>query len=196
MNRKRLLGATWILGLAGMSGFVVLAQHNHEDPPVDVRNIEMPGPAHLLVMTPFVLPELQSELGLSAAQVAQLQNLKRQMLTEGRILSSQIAAKRKELDTLLGPGTSKGELVKRLFEHIGELKGERLFTGYQTAIKMKAVLTDAQRSRLAALKPEIFQQATTSGLSMNNRMDMMQFLGEDFMLSQSMVGLPAPADKR
>src|SRR5258705_6617151 len=124
----------------------------------------MQGPAHLMVMTPFVLPELQSELGLSAAQVTQLQNLKQQMLARGKTLSIQMAAKRKELDTLLAPGTSKGDLVKKLFEQIGSLKGDQLYAGYQTAIKMKGALTDVQRSKLAAMKPKALHQAMTSGM--------------------------------
>ena len=132
--------------LLGVTGLVALAQYNHEDPPGYFPKTGMQGPSHLIVMTPFVLPELQSELGLSAAQVTQLQNLKQQMLSRGKTLSNQIAAKRKELDTLLAPGTSKGDLVKKLFEQIGSLKGEQLFTGCQTAIKMRAALTDLQRS--------------------------------------------------
>jgi len=191
MDRLRFLRATLFLTLLGLTGLITLAQYNHEDPPGYFTKTGMQGPAHLLVMTPFVLPELQSELGLSAAQVAQLQNLKQQMLNRGKTISGQIAAKRKELDTLLAPGTSKGDLVRKLFEQIGSLKGEQLFTGYQTAIKMKAALTDVQRTKLAAMKPHEFHQAMTSGMSMNDRMEMMQFMGEDVM-SQDMVGTPGP----
>ena len=192
MDRLRFLGATLFLTLLGVTGLVALAQYNHEDPPGYFPKMGMQGPAHLMVMTPFVLPELQSELRLSAAQVTQLQNLKQQMLARGKTLSNQIAAKRKELDTLLAPGTSKGELVKRLFEQIGSLKGEQLFTGYQTAIKMKAALTDAQRAKLATMKPQEFHQAMTSGMSMNDRMEMMQFMGEEVMLGQEIMGTPGP----
>ena len=109
----------------------------------------------------------------------------------GSLSPHQIAAKRKELDTLLAPGTSKGDLVKKLFEQIGSLKGEQLFTGYQTAIKMKAALTDLQRAKLAAMKPQEFHQAMTSGMSINDRMEMRQFMGED-VISQDMVGTPGP----
>ena len=186
MDRPRALFVTVFLGLAGFGGLVALGQQNLEDPSGHVPSAAMQGPAHLMVMTPFVLPELQSELGLSAAQVTQLQNLKQQMLIRGKTLSGQIAAKRKELDTLLAPGTSKGDLVKKLFEQIGSLKGDRLFTGYQTAIKMKAALTDAQRNKLAAMKPKALQQA----LSMNDKMEMMQFMGEDVMMSEAMAGTP------
>src|SRR6202163_315448 len=191
MDRLRFLGATFLLTLLGLTGLLALAQYNHEDPPGYFPKTGMQGPAHLMVMTPFVLPELQSELGLSAAQVTQLQNLKQQMLARGKTLSNQIAAKRKELDTLLAPGTSKGDLVKKLFEQIGSLKGEQLFTGYQTAIKMKAALTDAQRDKLAAMNPKALHQAMTSGMPMNDRMEMMQFMGED-VISQDMVGTPGP----
>jgi len=173
-----------------LSGFAALAQHNHEDAPAYFAKTELQGPAHLMVMTSFVLPELQSELGLSAAQVTQLQSLKNEMLTKAKTLSGQIAARRKELDTLLAPGTSKGDLVRKLFEQIGSLKGEQMFTGYQTAIKMKAALTDAQRAKFAAMKPQEFQQAMTSLVSVSDRMEMMQFMGEDVM-TEGMAGTPA-----
>src|ERR1700680_4162058 len=167
MERLRFVGATLFMTLLGVTGLVALAQYNHEDPPGYFPKTGMQGPAHLMVMTPFVLPELQSELGLSAAQVTQLQNLKQQMLIRGKTLSGQIAAKRKELDTLLAPGTSKGDLVKKLFEQIGSLQGDRLFTGYQPANKMKAALTEAQRNKLPAMKIKALHQAMTSGMSMN-----------------------------
>jgi hypothetical protein len=191
MDRLRFVLATVFLGLAGLGGLVVRGQQNLEDPPGHVPSGGIQAPTHLLVMTPFVLPELQSELGLSAAQVTQLQNLKQQMLIRGKTLSNQIAAKRKELDTLLAPGTSKGDLVKKLFEQIGSLKGDQLFAGYQTAIKMKAALTEAQRNKLAAMKPKALHQAMTSGMSMNDRMEMMQFMGEEVMMSEGMAGTPA-----
>jgi hypothetical protein len=78
-----------------------------------------------------------------------------------------------------------------LFEQIGSLKGDQLFAGYQTAIKMKAALTDAQRNKLAAMKPKALHQAMTSGMSMNDRMEMMQFMGEEVMMSEGMAGTPA-----
>jgi hypothetical protein len=192
MDGLRFLGATLFVTLLGVTGLVALAQYNHEDPPGYFPKTGMQGPAHLMVMTPFVLPELQSELGLSAAQVTQLQNLKQQMLTRGKTLSNQIAAKRKELDTLLAPRTSKGDLVRKLFEQIGSLKGDQLYAGYQTATKMKAALTDAQRSKLAAMKPQEFHHAMTSGMSGNDRMEMMQFMGEDVMMSEGIAATPGP----
>jgi hypothetical protein len=191
MNRSGFLGATLFLGFAELSGFAALAQQNHEDPPAYFAKTELQGPAHVMVMTSFVLPELQSELGLSAAQVSQLQSLKNDMLIKAKSLSSQIAAKRKELNTLLAPGTSKGDLVRKLFEQIGSLKGEQLFTGYQTAIKMKAALTDVQRAKFAAMKPQQFHQAMTSLVSMSDRREMMRFMGEDAIVTEGMAGTPA-----
>ena len=142
----------------------------------------MAGPMHQTVMTPFLLPELQSELGLSAQQVTQLRQLKQEMLTKGKDFSSQIAAKRKELDALLAPGTSKGEQVKKLFEQIANLRAQQLFTGYETTTKMKAALTDAQRTKLAAMKPNEFHQAMMSRMTMNDMMEMMQFMGGGGMM--------------
>jgi len=198
MNKLRFLCGTTFLGLAGLGGVTVLAQHNHEDPaaagmpragmPMMNMGMEMmQGPTHQMVMTPFVLPELQTNLGLSAQQVTQLRELKQQMLTKNKAFSSQIAAKRKELDTLLAAGTSKDEVVKKRFEEIGSLKGEQLFTGYEATLKMKAALTDEQRTKLTAMKPREFHEAMMSHLTMNDMMEMMQFTDGGMMMGGMMT---------
>lgn len=150
----------------------------------------MGGAMHQVVMTPFLLPELQSELGLTAQQAAQLQQLKQEMLARGKELSSQIAAKRKELDALLAPGTSKGEQVKRLFEQMARLRALQFYTGYETATKMKAALTDAQRSKLAAMKPGEFHQAAMAHTTLNDLSQMMEFVGGGMMMGQGMMDMP------
>ena len=161
-----------LLGVITLGWVAAQGQQHHPDPAAT----GLPT-AHQLVVTSFVLPELQPELGLSMQQVAQLRQLKREMLTRGKDLSDQIAAKRKELDGLVGPGTSKGELVKRLFEQIGKLRGQQLYTGYETAIKMRADLTDAQRSKLASMKTRDIRKAMASRMTVSDMMEMMQFMG-------------------
>jgi len=149
----------------------------------------MAGPMHQAVMTPFVLPELQPELGLSAQQVTQLRQLKQEMLAKGKDFSSQITAKQKELDALLTPGTSKGEHVKKLLEQIATLRADQMYTGYETGTRMKILLTDAQRTKLAAMKPHEFHQAMMSRMTMNDMMQMMQFMGgEGMMIGRMMMG--------
>ncbi len=199
MNKLRFFCGTAFLGLAGLGGVAALAQHNHEDPaaagmpkaggPTMNMGMEMmQGPSHRLVMTPFVLPELQTNLSLSTQQVTQLRELKQQMLNQSQTSSSQIAAKHKELDALLASGTSQGEVVKKLFKEIGSLRGEQQFTGYETALQMKAALTDEQRTKFAAMKPREFHQAMMSHLTMNDMMEMMQFM-DTGMMGRNMGGM-------
>jgi hypothetical protein len=156
------LAALW-----GILGWGLVALHAQPHPEDRAGG----GAIHQIMLTPFVLPALQSQLGLSAQQVTQLGQLKQEMLVKGKEISGQIAAKRRELEGLLEVGTSKGELVKRLFQEIGSLRGEQQFTAYETALKMKAELTDAQRSKLAGMK--------LNELTMNDRMEMMPFTGGD-----------------
>ena len=168
------------LGIFGLGLLAAQGQQHHEDP--------ADGAAmHQTMMTPFVLPALQSELGLSAQQVTQLRQLKQEMLGKGKELSGQIAAKRKELEGLLAAGTSKGELVKRLYEEIGSLRGQQQYVGYETALKMKAELTDAQRSKLAGMKPSELHQAMMSRMTMNDMMEMMPFMGSDGIMGGMMM---------
>jgi hypothetical protein len=168
------------LGIFGWGVLTVQAQQHHEDP--------AEGSAmHQTMMTPFVLPALQTELGLSAQQVAQLRQLKQEMLGKAKEISGQISAKRKELEGLLAAGTSKGDLVKRLYTEIGSLRGQQQYVAYEAALKMKAELTDAQRAKLAGMKPHELHQAMMSRMSMNDMMEMMPFMGGDGMMGGMMM---------
>lgn len=191
MNRLRLVCGTAFLGVVGVGWMAAQApQHHGDSASAGMKMGMMPGAMHLTVMTPFLLPELQSELGLSAQQVTQLRQMKQEMLTKAKDISSKTAAKRKELDALVAPGTSKGEQVKRLLEQIANLKAEQLYTGYATATKMKAALTDEQRAKFAAMKPHDFHQAMMSRMTMNDRMEMMPFMDGEEMMGGEMMGMP------
>lgn len=168
------------LGIFGLGVLAAQAQQHHEDPADG-------GALHQTMMTPFVLPALQTELGLSAQQIAQLRQRKQEMLGKANDISGQIAAKRKELEGLLASGTSKGELVKRLYEEIGTLRGQQQYVGYETALKMKAELTDAQRAKLAGMKPNELHQAMMSRMTMSDMMEMMPFMGGDGMMGGMMM---------
>lgn len=194
MNKLRLVCGTAFLGIAGVGWMAAQAPHNHEDPAgagmgAGMKMGMMPGAMHLTVMTPFLLPELQTELGLSAQQVTQLRQLKQEMLTKAKDLSGKIAAKRKELDALVAPGTSKGEQVKKLLEQIANLKAEQLYTGYATTTKMKAALTEEQRTKFAAMKPQEFHEAMMSRMTMQDKMEMMPFMDGEEMMSMPGHGM-------
>jgi len=178
MNKIRLVGLAAFLGVFGLAQ----AQHQHEDTADG-------GAMHQMMMTPFVLPALQSELGLSAQQVTRLGQLKQELLTKGKETSAQIAAKRKELDGLLAAGSSKAGLVKRLYEEIGTLRGQLQYAAYETSLKMKAELTDGQRNKLAGMKPHELHQATMSRMTMSDMMEMMPFMGGEGMMGGMMGGM-------
>jgi len=188
MKNLRLVCGVVFLGVLGAGWIVAQAQQHHEDPAATVMEMGMmQGATHQAMMTPFLLPELQTDLGLSTQQVTLLRQMKQEMLSKGKDLSEQIAAKRKELDGLLGPGTSKGELVKKLFEEMGSLHGQQMYASYETANKMKAVLTEAQRGKLAGMKPGELHQTMMSHMSMNDKMEMMQFMDGDGMMMNGMM---------
>lgn len=178
------------LSVMGLGSMIAQPQQHHEDPAISGMEMGMMrGAFRQTVMTPFLLPELQSELGLSTQQVTQLRQLKQEMLFKGKEFSGQIAAKRKELDALLGPGTSKGDLVKKLLEEIANLKAQQLYTGYETSTKMRAVLTDGQRTKMAGMKPNEFHQAMMSRMTMGDMMEMMPFLGSGMPDGMMMSGM-------
>src|SRR5665213_738724 len=188
MKNLRLVCGAAFFGVLGAGWIVAQAPQHHEDrAAAEMEAGMMQGATHQAMMTPFLLPELQAELGLSTQQVTLLGQLKQEMLSKGKDLSGQIEAKHKELDALVGPGTSKGELVKKLFEEMGSLRGQQMYASYETANKMKAVLTEAQRSKLAGMKPSELHQTMMSRMSMNEKMEMMQFMGGDEMMMNGMT---------
>jgi len=132
MTRSRFVCGAAFVGLMGLGWVAVEAQQHHEDAAAPGMKMGMMGgAAHHPAMTPFVLPALQSELGLSAQQVTQLRQVKQDMLSKGKNSPARARPKRKELDGLLAAGTSKGELVKRLYEEIGSLRGQQQYTAYE-----------------------------------------------------------------
>jgi len=116
----------------------------------------------------FILPELQQELGLTAEQVGQLKQTKADLEVAGAGFSRKIAAKETELDRLFAPDTSKGQQVKALLEQIAELRAQQHYAIYTAARKMKAALTDEQRTRLEAMKPEELRHAAMAHLTMED----------------------------
>jgi hypothetical protein len=199
MNQGRFLWGATLVTAAGIALGSPQTPQRHEEAPggsmpmhmagPDMGMGIMAGPLHQVVMTSFLLPELQADLGLSPQQVTQLRQMKQEMLAKGKEISGQIAAKDKELDALLIPGTSKGEHVKKLLEQIAELRAQRLYLGYETAGQMKIALTEAQRAKLAAIKTGELHRAMMSRMTMSDMMQMMQFMGgEGMMISRMVMG--------
>ncbi len=164
MNRSRLLFAAALAGAMTLSFSAALAQHNHEEhtggaaqtpqaqqpsaqtkgggPPADRMMMGMMNdPVHQSAMTAFALPEMQTELGLSAQQVTDLRKLKQDLITKTKDMPSE--AKNKELDA--------------------------------TFTQMKAVLTEPQRTKLAAMKPMEIHEVAMSKVPMSEHMVMAGF---------------------
>jgi hypothetical protein len=116
----------------------------------------------------FVMPEMQAELGLTPDQAGQLKQQKTELLTKGEDFSRRIAAKERELDALFSPDTSKGQQVKALLEQIADLRAQQHYAIYTAARKMKAALTEEQRTRLDALKPEELRHAAMKHLTLED----------------------------
>jgi len=152
-------------------------------------------PVRASVFTAFALPDMQTELGFSAQQVTQLRQLKQGMLTSGQEVSRQIAAKRKDLEGAIGAGGSRNAEVKQLLEQMATLRAQLQFAAFETAGKMKAVLTDQQRTKLAAMKPAELHQAIMSHMTMRDMGEMMRFMGADgAMMRRGMMGMMGMMD--
>jgi Spy/CpxP family protein refolding chaperone len=169
-----------IFFLTGLMAFVgpakVMAADEHADMAAMMES-HMNNPVHREVMAIYGLPEMQSQLGLSAQQVADLQRLKKQLLTKSDDLSAQIASRRKELDTLLATDNAKPATVKSLFEKIASQHAELHYAGFETANKMKAVLTSEQRTKFDAMKPMEVHHVVMSSAKMADVEQTLQRLG-------------------
>ena len=188
MKRGRLILASALLGLAGTYAIAQGPQGQRGAPGMGMM-AAMRDPLDQATMTAFLLPELQSELNLSAPQVAQLKQLKQELLTKGKEISSQISAKQKELDALLALTTTKASEVKKLLEEIANLRAQQEYAGYEASSKMKAVINEQQRTRLTALKPAEIYQAMMSHMTIGDMTQMMQLMGVDGMMPGRMMGM-------
>jgi hypothetical protein len=177
---------------------VVLADHHpgmgtlrNEGPPHDIAECEVGttgmrafAALHGALRRPlvrnlfdtFLLPQMQVDLGLSADQMLQLQQVREELLVKGDSFTRQIAAKQKELDALLAPDTSKGQQVKSLLGQIADLEAQEQYAVYGAARKTKAVLREDQRNRLESMKPEELNRAVMERLTLGDLTQAMQFL--------------------
>jgi len=162
---REMMGRKMGMANSGQNGEVFAALHRAMQRPI-ARNL----------FGAFLLPEMQTELGLSSDQTAQLIRAKQELLAKGDGLAGQIAAKEAELDALFAPDTSKGQQVKTLLEQIAELRAQEHYAIYTAARKMKGMLTDDQRTRLEAMNAEDLHRAAMSHLTLGDLARAMQFL--------------------
>jgi hypothetical protein len=130
---------------------------------------------HMLMMSAYVLPNLKTELNLSAEQTANLERMKQELKSTNTDLSTKIAAKQKELDVALA--TEKGP-TREQFQEVAALKADIQFNFVEAASKMRAMLNDTQRTKFSAMTPMDLHRAMMSSGNMQDRREMMQAMGE------------------
>ena len=149
----------------------------------------MNSPLHRQMVSVFVLPEMQSELGLTGQQTADLRRLKGDLLAKSKDIAGQIAVRRRELDTLLSADTSRTRTVKALFDKIAELHAQLQYAGFDTSVKMKALLSDAQRTKFNAMKPAELHQLAMSRANMADMQQAMQLMGAQADMGMGGMGM-------
>jgi len=134
------------------------------------------NPLSRSIATVYVLPDLHSQLGLSPSQVAQLSRLKETFLANERKDGDQIVAKREALDKLIGTGKATQEQVTTDVTEIANLEAHQQIAGYETALKMKTLLTPEQRTKLAAIQPAELWNTMASNLTVRDMWQMMRYM--------------------
>lgn len=118
----------------------------------------VPGPAHLL--------ELADQIGLDAAQVAQISALKQDMSERAKPLGEKLVGLEAELDRQFAHGTITDERLRALLADIGatyaELRYAHLVTHLQTPPLLTAAQIDAY-SRLRGYGPAAAPPAPEAG---------------------------------
>jgi len=149
----------------------------------------MNSPLHRQMVSVFVLPEMQSELGLSVQQTAGLRRLKNDLLAKSKDIAAQIGVRRRELDTLLSGDTSRTRTVKALFDKIAELHAQLQYAGFDTSVRMKALLNDAQKVKFNAMKPADLHRVMMSSGNMADMGLAMQMMGAQENMGMGRMGM-------
>ena len=134
----------------------------------------MQNPMHRARMMTFMLPILADTLGLSDRQVEQINQLKSEAMTQRREHREQMMARRNELMGLFEEDQEpSAEAVRRHLTAMAEMRAGQQAAMYETAQRMRQVLTGEQRKRLDGLTP---QQQMRRMMSQMPMMDMMQMM--------------------
>ncbi len=139
----------------------------------------MPGAQNMvgrLTAMAFLLPEMQTELGLSAGQVSQLKAMKAQFIAEQQQTSSAIAAAQNNLNSVIGSGTATDAQVRKAAGDLANLEAQQTVNAYQTATKMKAALSPEQRSKVESMNATELRNAMMAHMTMNDIAQMMRFM--------------------
>lgn len=104
----------------------------------------VPGPTHLL--------DLADEIGLDAAQVAQLRAIKQEMTAQAKPLGEKLIALEAELDRQFASGTITDQILRELLAQIAETRRELRYTHLATHFKTPPLLTAQQTAAYNRLR--------------------------------------------
>ena len=105
---------------------------------------QYPGPRHVL--------ELADQLGLSAAQRAETEQIFEAMQAEASRLGTEIVARERELDGRFAAGTITAPELERLLDELGTLEGRLRMVHLRAHLAQRDVLTPAQRRKYEVLR--------------------------------------------
>ena len=110
----------------------------------------MHGPMHKFMHMVHHLPDLQAKLNLNNDQVSKLKQIRADFLKKQADWKAGLEKKQIDLGLLLDKNASASE-VKKLLSSSCDTKVEMQVAAYQTATKMRALLTPEQRQKLKSV---------------------------------------------
>lgn len=150
----------------------------------------MQNPMHRAGMMAFALPALADTLGLEDQQVEELDALKSEMTEERQRHREEMQAAQQELQALFEDDeTPAPEEVRAQLQEIAELRAEGQAAIYETAQRMREVLTEEQQSRLDELTPQQIHRQMMRNMTMMDMMQMMQSMHGGMMGGGMMQGM-------
>ena len=142
-------------------------------------------PVKQSVMQVYMLPALRDSLNLTSNQAARLEDAKQQFTEQRAEIQERLKAKEEQLREALSAEQPDLEQSRALLSDRAALEADRQMAALRAATQMKDVLSEAQREKLASLKPMQMHQAMMRSMSM---MDMMQMMGDMQMQCPMMQG--------
>lgn len=136
----------------------------------------MQNPMHRSSMMAFMLPALADTLGLSEEQQSRLQELKSGVMNQREEHRQQMMSHRKEFRGLFEEGQPSPEQVRQHMMAMAESRVDQRAALYETAHRMRQVLTDDQRQLLDDLPPQQRMRQMMSNMPMMDMMQMMKVM--------------------
>lgn len=137
----------------------------------------MQNPVHRARMMTFVLPALADTLSLSDQQVAQINQHKREAMTQHKAHRQQMMTQRQELMGLFEDNAQPStDAVREHIMAMAEMRANWQVALYEAAQQMGQVLTADQRQMLDGMTPQQQMHQMMANMPMMDMMDMMQMM--------------------